>query len=283
MRHVLLTGLEDNISFGKQFVRYENQGLESIVAHFSDGTSANGRVLVGADGVWSAVRRQYLPSHKTLDTKGRLIYGKTIITPEFEASYSKDAMARMSGVKDDATGLVLLAEPVRFQRHSQSAIKLPQDYVYWVLSLPGDKLPVPDAELNGLSNEQSAALARRLTSHWHKSLRPLFDLQEPSQTSVLPLLMASPDYESWSPDSRITLLGDAIHTMIPAAASGANTVLRDVAKLVEVLGQTRFSEESIGEYEAAMREYAGPVIRQSAAIGQKSFNQRPIEECEIVS
>jgi 2-polyprenyl-6-methoxyphenol hydroxylase-like FAD-dependent oxidoreductase len=61
LRHLLLAGLDDAVHFNKQFVRYDLSGPETVTAFFSDGSSATGNLLVGADGARSRVRRQLLP------------------------------------------------------------------------------------------------------------------------------------------------------------------------------------------------------------------------------
>src|SRR5215468_6567275 len=61
LRQVLLTGLEDVVHFDKTFSRYEGDPDGTVTAHFEDGTSATGDLLVAADGTRSRVRRQYLP------------------------------------------------------------------------------------------------------------------------------------------------------------------------------------------------------------------------------
>ena len=61
LRQVLLSGLDDVVHFDKTFVRYEEGPAGRIVAHFEDGSSAEGDVLIAADGGGSRVRRQYLP------------------------------------------------------------------------------------------------------------------------------------------------------------------------------------------------------------------------------
>lgn len=67
LRQVLLSGLEDAVQFGKTFVRYEENALGRIVAHFEDGSTAEGDVLVAADGGGSRVRRQLLPRAERID------------------------------------------------------------------------------------------------------------------------------------------------------------------------------------------------------------------------
>lgn len=283
LRQVLLTGLKDHISYGKEFTHYVLDP-SGTTAHFKDGTSVSGSLLVGADGWRSRVRKQYLPSHKVLDTRGRIIYGKTPLTSDFEARFSDAAMVRMCGLKDPDHGTMTLVEAIRFAAADVRSreVKVPADYVYWVMCLSGSSPPVPDEELTSLGNAGAAALSRRLTEHWHGSLRPLTDMQDESQTSVLRLVSSPAEVEAWEADARITLIGDAVHVMLPTAASGANTVMRDAALLTKVLGEKGVSRESIAEYEAEMRRYAGETIRMSAKVGQMSFGQRVLEECEPV-
>jgi DNA-binding MarR family transcriptional regulator len=67
LRRVLLHGLDGVVRFGKEFTRYEPVADGRIVAHFEDGSSATGDVLVGADGIGSKVRAQYLPHAEVAD------------------------------------------------------------------------------------------------------------------------------------------------------------------------------------------------------------------------
>jgi 2-polyprenyl-6-methoxyphenol hydroxylase-like FAD-dependent oxidoreductase len=57
LRQILLTGLDDRVHYGKTLERYESKE-GGVVAYFSDGTTSAGHVLVGADGIRSAVRQQ---------------------------------------------------------------------------------------------------------------------------------------------------------------------------------------------------------------------------------
>jgi 2-polyprenyl-6-methoxyphenol hydroxylase-like FAD-dependent oxidoreductase len=54
---------KQNYHFGMNFTHYEQTG-EGVTACFTDGTRASGDLLIGADGIWSAVRSQCLPEVK---------------------------------------------------------------------------------------------------------------------------------------------------------------------------------------------------------------------------
>lgn len=78
LRQVLLSGLDDVVHFGKTFARYE-ECAGRIVAHFEDGTTAEGDILVAADGGGSRVRKQYLPQAVRIDTGVVGIAGKVFL------------------------------------------------------------------------------------------------------------------------------------------------------------------------------------------------------------
>ena len=75
-REVLAAGLGDRLVFGCELTRYEADE-NGVRLYFADGRQADADLLVGADGVNSAVRRQYLPAAEPADTGTRSIYGKT--------------------------------------------------------------------------------------------------------------------------------------------------------------------------------------------------------------
>jgi 2-polyprenyl-6-methoxyphenol hydroxylase-like FAD-dependent oxidoreductase len=76
LRHILLAGLDPVVHFGKKFARYEI-GPADVVAHFEGGDSVEADLLVGADGVHSRVRGQFLPEAEPIDT-GMVGIGGTI-------------------------------------------------------------------------------------------------------------------------------------------------------------------------------------------------------------
>src|SRR5262249_35013888 len=79
LRQVLLSGLDNVVQFGKTFVRYEELPTGRIRAYFEDGSTAEGDVLVAADGGGSRVRRQYLPHAERVETGVIGIAGKVFL------------------------------------------------------------------------------------------------------------------------------------------------------------------------------------------------------------
>ena len=74
---MLLAGLDDVVHFGKAFTRYEETPDGRIVAHFEDGTSAEGDVLVAASREFDRADFLLLPIEDErgdkLNVRGRLL------------------------------------------------------------------------------------------------------------------------------------------------------------------------------------------------------------------
>ncbi|KAJ3017011.1 hypothetical protein HKX48_003764 [Thoreauomyces humboldtii] len=290
LRATLATGLDDHITFDRIFTRFELVDGGGVRVHFrskdGDVSHEDGTILVAADGVHSRVREQFLTdSHsRILDTTGRVLFGKTPLTPELEAAFSKDAQKCMSLAKDQRP-VALFLEPVRFSQGDPHTfadhVPSQRDYVYWVLGCLSRHLDMSDEAFSALSRVQAKTLAVRLVKDWHPSLQVLVT-SAPDDT-VAPLVVSSvgPVIDAWTTNPAVTLLGDAIHPMPPTAGSGANTALGDAALLTEALRKGG-READIAAYENEMREVAKTAIEGSFAGGGKIFGLPPWNECKPV-
>ncbi|KAI0452383.1 cercosporin toxin biosynthesis protein [Xylaria acuta] len=290
LRGILLDGLEDMISYGKELVRYDTVD-GGVVAYFKDGTTASGCFLVGADGRGSVTRRQFLPDHLPLDTEGTCIYGKTPITPELIERFPSRAMRWMTLVIDrtpltqtldiDDTAVTLLLEPIRFpKRNDQYDQYMPPDYMYWVLVARKQVFDLPsDVPFSTYTGDEIAAISLRVADCWDPSLRSILHLQDKTQSSLLRILSADPSMKAWTPSDKVTVIGDASHVMSPSGGVGAVTALVDGANLAKTIATKGLSTESIGDFEQAMREFAAANIHRSYNGGRKMFGQKPFDQC----
>ncbi|HEY1003580.1 MAG TPA: FAD-dependent monooxygenase, partial [Streptosporangiaceae bacterium] len=291
LREVLAAGLDGRLVFGCELTGYELTGSQlagpgdgrgGVRLHFADGRQAEADLLVGADGVGSAVRRQYLPAAAPGDTGKRCVYGTIPLGPG-EADRLPSALrdgftAVIGGQVGMATGVV------RFrQRPEQAAPWLSPagDYLMWAVAGAGRRFGVADERLTAMSPAELHALTARLIRSWHPDLRALHARADVDETFLV-RIRTSPAAPPWPP-SRVTVLGDAIHAMSPARGSGANTALRDAALLCRTLtgtagngartdlagsGTARAGSDliaAVGEYERQMRDYGYAAVAASQA------------------
>jgi 2-polyprenyl-6-methoxyphenol hydroxylase-like FAD-dependent oxidoreductase len=104
-------------------------------------------------------------------------------------------------------------------------------------------------------------LALRHIEGWRPELREFVERADIEACLPIPIRSSVP-VPPW-PTGRITLLGDAIHTMTPAGGGGANTALRDAALLTGQLSGATALRPAIAEYEARMREYGFAAVANS--------------------
>jgi 2-polyprenyl-6-methoxyphenol hydroxylase-like FAD-dependent oxidoreductase len=271
LREVLAAGLGQQICFGREASRYEAGG-DGVRLHFADGGHADADVLVGADGVNSAIRRQRLPHAEIVDTGSRCIYGKTplndsvlnLVPPVLLEGFT----AIVGGKVGMATGLVQFR-----QRPEQAAAAIAPgvrlspagDYLMWAVSANHDHLPVPDTRLSELDPAGLHDIAATMIRSWHPDLRALVKLADIGETFLVRIRTSVP-VPAWQP-SRVTLLGDAIHAMSPARGSGANTALQDAGLLCRTLTEAAPGGAAlvaaIGEYEKQLREYGYAAVQAS--------------------
>jgi 2-polyprenyl-6-methoxyphenol hydroxylase-like FAD-dependent oxidoreductase len=272
LRQVLMAELAD-LHLGKTFVRYEERGGR-VIAHFDDGTKAEGDILVAADGSGSRVRRQFLPDAQLIDTGVAAIGGKVFLDEARErlAPALRDGMCLVAG--RDGTWLFVALQDVAAadgaiggnepgSDASGAVFENTRSYVMWGLGAKRDKLAGLDA--NEHEPAKLAAIAQRTVAGWAPEFRDLIALADPTTLSQFSIRTSTP-VGPW-PTGRVTLIGDAIHAMTPYRGIGANMALEDAVRLKRALVAAARGErdvfEAIGGYEDAMRDYAFRAVRNS--------------------
>ncbi|GII58282.1 monooxygenase [Planotetraspora thailandica] len=243
LREILLAGLDCH--FGKTFVRYDHTGDGRVRVHFADGTHAVGDLLVGADGTGSAVRRQLLPAAQ-VDDIGDFIYGRTPIAPgmlDWVPEVLVDSFNRLISPGGTAMSVVTCrareAVPEAVSRYAPGSqlTDIPGYFAWMVSGADGMSWSAtPRLSPQELRQADGAALHRMASeaiAGFHPLARRIVAEAEIAATFPVGLRSARP-VEPW-PTTRVTLLGDAIHSMSPGRGEGANTALRHAALLRETL------------------------------------------------
>lgn len=280
LRNVLLSGLEQNVSFGKKFQRFELVE-NGVVAHFADGSSEPGSFLVGADGIWSRVRHQLLPDSTLLDTEGRAVFGKTEINTGLLDTIPAIMQKGISLTNAaDAPHIKLFCDVMHFDQNQDNpslGIRLPNDYIYWVLVFAKVRSGKTDVDLAALSNEQSARLAEQMTSSWHSTIRHMLAEQKSEAASTLFFFISKPPLEAWNSNTKVTLIGDAFHPMPPVGGVGANLAFSDAADLLHAL-LSDCRSQNLEAYETTARVRGTEALQRAAGGAANFFGMKPVQE-----
>lgn len=264
LREVLAAGLDGTLEHGREFTGFEELP-EGVRLRFADGSTADADVLVGADGVNSRVRRQYLPDAQVTDTGARCVYGRTPLTRETLALLPPTLLDGFTAIVGGGTvgmaaALVRFPDPpdaVARRTGHGAAVSPAADYLMWAVTAPAKGFGLRDAELSALDAAALHARALAAITGWHPHLRALVGATDIGETFLVRVSTSQP-VPAW-PASRITLLGDAIHAMSPAGGSGANTALTDASVLRRELAAAARGDkpllDAVGAYEERMREY----------------------------
>lgn len=256
LRAVLLTGLEGAVRFGAEFRRFELRPGGGVRVWFADGSTDTADVLVGADGIGSAVRRQYLPHVRVVDTGKRMLMGATALRAVLGTGLP--ALIGDSATSAQVRGTTMALGVLRFARSPLAArdrwlpsLRFPaladtEDYVMWAL-------PVTQEWLGRTGSPATAwRRARELAADLHPTLRSVVDQAWPDVTVALRIGMIPP-VPAW-PAGPVTLVGDALHA---APGFGGNLALQDAHRLRDALVEAASGKQdllaSIGVHENAMR------------------------------
>ncbi|AJT42572.1 FAD-dependent oxidoreductase [Psychromicrobium lacuslunae] len=282
LRQVLLTGLEKVVHFDKKFTHYQVNNDQSVTAHFDDGSTATGDLLVGADGSNSAVRKQYLPEAKLKETGLFGVTAKLPLTEESRKLLTPKVLRGVTMVQAPG-GDSSIIHVMEFPWDADGAPKSgagsndaellkswpgmtfdnTRDYI--MLGFSSHRKNLPENFMD-LDSQALHTLLQERTAAWHPDLHELFRRSDPS--SCFPLNIRTTErLEPW-PSSQVTLIGDAIHTMTPGLGVGANTALQDAQILASNLRSGMSAIDSVSNYETQLHGYAWTQVEESL----KRFN-----------
>lgn len=266
LRQVLLSGLDDVIHFDKQFVRYERGADGTITAFFADGTTAIGDVLIGADGIGSKVRQQYLLHATIVDTGAVAVSGKFWLTEQTRNHLPPQLTTRLNNILPPSGCGMFIAQFIN--QGAGATSELPDadlaDHVFWAFIARRDTYGT-EADLHGMDGLGLRQLVLRMVADWHPTPKRMVAESDPATMFTTPIQTSVP-MSPWE-TSNVTLLGDAIHAMTPLQGLGGNTALRDASLLCRHLVAANSGDAAlltaIHDYETAMREYGAAAVRAS--------------------
>lgn len=242
LQQVLLNALDANhIQLGKR-VQSITQNDRAVDVQFADGTTASGDVLIGADGIHSAVR-QSLFGPAPLRYSGQTCW-RGVAHMELPAEL-RACGHELWGVR---AGL----------RFGFSHIHATE--VYWYLSVAARPA---DPTLNN-----SKAQLKQLAGAFPEVVHAILDATDESGILRTDLFDLKP-IASWT-EGRVALLGDAAHAMTPNLGQGGSQAIEDAWVLAGALAGEADLPTAFQVYQAKRMPKARRIVRTSFRIGQLS-------------
>ena len=247
---VLAEALEDRapetLKLGLGLIRY-SQTDSQITAHLSDGRELTGDVLIGADGIHSAVRTQMLGPDDPVFT-GNVAWRAVVPVDQLGADCPRPvAGAWMGRGKHAVTYLLRGGTLANFvgvvERH--------------------------DWAKEGWQEEGRKEDARADFDGWHPTITQLI---EKADTLYRWALFDRKPNPHWV-DGRAALMGDAAHPMLPFMAQGAAMAIEDAWALAACVSAQTPMTDALPAYQN-LRYARASKMQAASRANAKTFHQR---------
>lgn len=269
LRLILAKSAAGALTVGAKVLDYTVNDDDTVSVQLEDGTIHTADILVGADGVHSAIARS-LAGRPTNSPTGLLgIGGRTAasaLPDEARTLFSTDSGL---AVGPAGTGLYIgYHDPV-----NNAAVRSPRlahpvttepTYIWGAVLSESATTDQLRALTGGELRDATNALLQR--SGWTS---PMLDVIAHTEIEGLATFRfhagpSDPNSVAPWPAGRVTALGDAVHAMLPTAGMGAATAIQDAADLANTLATVRDGWATIP---AAVHDFEhGMRIRGAAAV-----------------
>lgn len=228
------------LHFDKRLARIEDRADRPIAAIFTDGSTAEGDFLIGADGVHSLVRQHVVPDGpKPFDT-GLLSFGGFVrrtlldaagIGPRIEATFGQAGFFGYGYCSPD-----------------------PEHGAMWWSTQPSNGADA--ATFRAMDQRAVRQHLREFHAGWHDPIPQIIDAAE---TIMVTDTLDVATLPTWS-RGRTVLIGDAAHATSPHAGQGASIALEDALRLARLLQEGGELRETFAQFEAERRPRAERVV-----------------------
>jgi 2-polyprenyl-6-methoxyphenol hydroxylase-like FAD-dependent oxidoreductase len=189
----------NSVHLNKRLMKYV-ESATGVTATFDDGTTAEGDILIGADGINSVVRKQFAPQIKKRHTGQTCWRGVC----KFDLSDTfKYNLVELWGGKS------------RF-----GLTRIDENQVYWFAVVN---------KINGNPQDDPATIHNKLTAFYrkfHPQINEIIKATPPASIYRADLYDLNPVNYSWHTD-KVCLIGDAAHATTPNMGQGAGQGIED--------------------------------------------------------
>lgn len=228
--------------FDARLTELRSNGSE-LRAVFANGETLSADMVIGADGIWSSVRRLTWPDAPLPDYAGIIDCGGWVETD----LPNTDRQQMFFGAK------------------AFFGYTVNDGLAYWFTNFPRGDEP-KRGELDDLDVSQWMTTIRRLHADDPPVVRSILGAGS-SALGAWPLF-DMPKLEQWH-TSRVCLVGDAAHAVSPSTGQGASLAIEDAAVLARCLRTAGSSQAAFAQFEHERKDRAERVRTFGRQIGNR--------------
>jgi 2-polyprenyl-6-methoxyphenol hydroxylase-like FAD-dependent oxidoreductase len=217
------------------------EDADGVAVAFTDGSTARGDLLIGADGLNSTLRTVIAPDAAGPRYAGqRVFYG---YTSDIKPQCGPEEITMITG-STAAFGFAVS----------------PDGETYWFARVPDEK-PLRPTEIAATTSAQWRDLLVRLL---RKDQTPAADIVAKTKQELLVTNARDlPGLDVWRTE-RMLVIGDAAHAASPATGQGASMAIEDAVVLAKALRDTDGHAAGLARYEEIRRPRVSQNIANSA-------------------
>lgn len=247
----------DFIVNGDPVTGYESHGKgRGVTVNLSSGTTAKADILVGSDGIWSAIRAQMYNEGGVKSVQNG---NKNVRQGCPYSGYTVFAGETILKTNDYyETGYKVYIGPKRYFVTSDVGDGRIQWYAFFALPPGSKKAP---SGWGGSTREDQADPAENLVQYikglhegWSDEVMMVLDATPPDSVEQRDLYDRRPEFfRSWA-DGNVVLIGDAVHAMMPNLGQGGCQAIEDAYVLSQELANTKSTEKLEGALQSFYRK-----------------------------
>jgi 2-polyprenyl-6-methoxyphenol hydroxylase-like FAD-dependent oxidoreductase len=253
---------------GRELSRIEQSG--AVVAHFADGTSAQGDVLIGADGIRSTVRQHYLPDLVPLYA-GYTAWRGLVNEADFPPALHRELYGVFGFCLPESEQM--LGYPVAGADNDLTPGRRRYNFVWYRPASEEDELPRLLTDETGRTHALSIPpplIARAVIAEMRDASARVLAPQFSDMVALCPQPFLQPIYDLEVPRmafGRVVVLGDAAFVARPHIGAGVAKAADDVVALVDALDETGDIEAALARFEAQRLPVGQRIIERTRALG----------------
>lgn len=224
-------------------LRTRSEGVEAV---FADGRTLSADAVIGADGIWSTVRRLTWPDAPRPAYTGIVDCG----------SWNEVELPNTT------------RQQMYFGHQAFFGYTVNDGVAYWFTNVPRTDEP-GRGELDDLDQDA-----------WMRSIRRLHERDPAPITAILTTARHSlgawplydmPALDAWH-NERVCLIGDAAHAVSPSTGQGASLAIEDAAVLARWMQHEAHPAAAFGGFAAERKARAEKVVRFGRQIGARKVS-----------